>query len=201
MKHIIILVISIIFLHSCKDSELNVGTSMSLENHINLTEEHVDAILTKEKAQDTINLHENSFIGKLSTEIEKFNLHTCWASITFQSDNIYVSYVSNSKTECRYGKGKIVLEEITGRKGNRAIFKILDEINVEKKNSKSSYSKVRLKLNNSTEKQEYLINYLDERELVITKIFALWKIDFETNKFKKIEIPKNLKFDNPDWME
>ena len=128
--------------------------------------------------------------------------HTCWASVSFQHDNVYVSYISNSKSECNLGKGEIVLEKSVGQNDNgKALFEKLDAINVEKQKKEITFSKVLLKLNKEVKEQEYIVEFYDEREEKITRIFNVWKIDFKTMKFIKITVPENLKFKNPDWIE
>jgi hypothetical protein len=141
---------------------------------------------------------------KKSSEIEKISNqeHTCWGSVSNEMDNIYVSYISKNINKCNIGKAKITLKKVIGRteKGN-AIFKIIDQINVEKRNKNIAFSKINLKINTEIKMQDYVVKFYDERKETITKIYAIWKVDYESMKLKKINVPENLKFDNPDWME
>ena len=81
------------------------------------------------------------------------------------------------------------------------LFKIIDQINVEKRNKNIAFSKINLKINTEIKMQDYVVKFYDERKETITKIYAIWKVDYESMKLKKINVPENLKFDNPDWME
>ena len=126
--------------------------------------------------------------------------YTCWASGSLIKEDFYVSYISKNRNECNIGKSKIILKKVIGRKDNgQAIFEKLDEINVEKRNEKTAFSKVPLKISPKSKEQDYVIKFYDGRTETISKIYAIWKVDYGSMKFKKITIPKNLKFENPDW--
>jgi hypothetical protein len=63
------------------------------------------------------------------------------------------------------------------------------------------FSIVFLQLKPGMKEQDYIINFYDDREEKITKTYAIWKIDYETMKFQKIDIPINFQFYNLDWAE
>ena len=142
-----------------------------------------------------------SFNNKITFE-SNLQEHTCWGSVSNQLNDIYVSYISKNIGECNIGKAKIILEKVIGRKNDgKAIFKKLDEIIVEKRNQNIAISKVYLKISPETKEQDYIVKFYDDRNEIITKIYAVWKIDYENMKFEKKNIPENMIFRNPDWME
>ncbi|WP_271785451.1 hypothetical protein [Aquimarina algiphila] len=139
-----------------------------------------------------------------SKEIIESNIeeHTCWASGSIIKEGFYVSYISKNRDECNIGKSKVILEKVIGHKSSgQAIFEKIDEINVEKQNEKTTFSKITLKINSKSKEQDYVIKFYDGRTETISKIYDIWKVDYESMMFKKINIPENLTFDNPDWME
>jgi|TARA_B100000787_G_C16170569_1_gene286277 hypothetical protein len=141
---------------------------------------------------------------KKSSGIEKLNIqeYTCWGSVSNEIDNVYVSYISKNISECNIGKAKIILEKVIGRtEKGKVIFKRIDQINVEKRNKNIVFSKINLKMNSKTKMQEYIVKFYDERKETITKIYDIWKVDYKTLKLKKINIPTDLSFENPDWIE
>jgi hypothetical protein len=150
-------------------------------------------------------LHSMNFIGKTTIELDSLLLHTCWGMVSMQnmmmSQNDYIAFsnVSNNINDC--GKGKILFEKEIGRDGRSAIFEITDEINIKSRNSKTYYAIIRLKLESDITEQEYLVEYKDDRDEIITEIYSVWRTDKTNNKFMKIKTPRNLKFENPDWID
>ena len=165
---------------------------------------------SKKESFETEKLNEISILTeeKISNSSSKITIepiiqeYTCWGRRSNIMNDIYVSYISNNISECNFGKAKIILEKVIDRTNDgKAIFVKLDEINVEIRNENETFSKIYLKISPETKEQDYIIKFYDDRKEIITKVYDIWKVDLEIMKFRKIDIPENLKFDNPDWME
>ncbi len=83
----------------------------------------------------------------------------------------------------------------------KANFVIKDELTVNQNHQKNYYAAVSLKLDGDQAAKNYLVAYKDNASAMITKIYKLWKIDLNTEKFTAVNVPENLKFDNPNYAD
>jgi hypothetical protein len=147
---------------------------------------------------------DSSFIGKNSTEFDKYNLHGCFWSLLHgksEEDKYCIAQYSKIIEDCRYGKGKIIFGKYTDSlDGKTNIYEIIDELNVMPQDPKRVYYHVLLKLENN-EENICLVEFEDNRKEIITKVYRIWKIDFIKEKFVEVKKPKNLTFLNPDYLE
>lgn len=164
------------------------------------TQKKESIILVPKKEHNAL---DNSFIGKNSTELNKYNFHECFGSLLYGKSKEYkycISQHSKIIDDCRYGKSKIILGKyIDSLDGDEQIYKIIDELNVISQDPKILYYHIPLILEN--QENMYLAEFEDNRKKIITKIFRIWKIDLEKEKFIEIKKPKNLTFFNPDYMD
>ena len=146
---------------------------------------------------------DTSFLGKTSIEINKLNIHSCFGMlISTGNEKFGITRYSKIVDVCMNGKSKIVLEKFLNYyDGGKANFEVVDEMNITTDYPKKYYNAIRLKLNNDEEEQNYLIEYEDNSKETLTKIFKIWKLDLDNQKFVEIEVPKNFTCNNPEYAE
>lgn len=203
MKHLIEILISIVLFSflACNTKEEKTSKPIT-ETEINSNPPKKDSIIVTPKKDNDI--LDTSFIGKNSIEIDKYNLHECFGSLLYgksEDDKYCIAQYSKVIEDCQHGKGKIIFGKYIGLlDGNEHAYEVVDELNVISQDPKKMYYHVPLKLENNVE-NVYLAEFEDNREKVITKVFRIWKIDFEKEKFIEMKKPKNITFLNPDYME
>jgi hypothetical protein len=152
---------------------------------------------TENKSKD---LFDETFIGKNTNDLKSY--HNCWGTLISENPDRAVSNIAPKIEDCRNGKAKIFLEKILYRTADgKAIFEIVDELNIEANDPTVCFSTVWLKLNDDNEEKYYVIKYFDNRKETITKIFSIWKIDLEKMRFQELPIKPTMKCPNPDWYE
>ncbi|MEJ5090696.1 hypothetical protein GEO21_11685 [Sphingobacterium faecium] len=157
---------------------------------------------TKGAQQDRL---DRAFVGKTTQELNPYNLHTCLGSMLEDqsgNDKYAMAIFSLNRDSCQNGKNKIVLEKFMHYyEQGKANFVIRDELIVFSDYPRRCYSNVRLKLDHQNQERNYLIEYEDNTKAVLEKIYKIWEIDLNKEKFKEIALPKNLQCYNPDYAE
>lgn len=166
-------------------------------------EDKTNKIDTKNFQIDKDNL-DISFVGKTTQELNKYNLDECFGGIIddkLESTKYAVAKYSLNRENCWTGKSKITLEKFNNYYNEgKANFVIKDELLVSSKFPEKCYSTIVIELNNEPE-SDYLIEFEDNSEEVLTKIHKIWKIDLSKLKFIKIEKPKNFTCYNPNYAD
>lgn len=200
----IILFIILINCISCKkeksvSSLQNTDSIRTSKNIVNDT--LAQPIELKEKSQNPHNILDTSFIEKTTIQINKLNIHECFGMLLEDNEQKFaIAKYSNVVGDCFKGKNKILLEKFLNYYDNgKANFKILDELNVVTNHPKTYFNAVHLTLDGS--EKVYLIEYQDNLKEKITKVYKIWKIDYDAGKFVEIKVPQNLTFLNPEYAE
>ncbi|MDE0558402.1 hypothetical protein OU792_00295 [Algoriphagus sp. NF] len=84
-----------------------------------------------------------SLIGKNTLDIEQIGWFNCKGSVLDSPDSSIsyaVSQFAKSQNECRNGKGKVVLKKLLYRKNGKAIFEVIDEMNIDTNFPQSYFS-------------------------------------------------------------
>ncbi|WP_144038257.1 hypothetical protein [Soonwooa buanensis] len=202
-KNIIILSILLAFT-SCKKEESvsNLQNSDSTTISKNIVKDTLaQPIELKEIPQDPHDILDTSFIGKTTIEINKLNIHECFGMLLEDNEQKFaIAKYSNVVDDCFKGKNKILFEKFMNYYDNgKANFKIVDELNVITNHPKTYFNAVHLTLDGS--EKVYLAEYEDSGKESITRIYKIWKIDFDVEKFVEIKVPQNLTFLNPEYAE
>lgn len=183
-------------------SKMEQNSRLVNKTEINSNNSKKESVIFVQKKDNDI--LDDSFIGKNSTELNKYNLHQCFGSLLYGKSKKYeycITEYSKIIDDCRNGKSKILLGKYANPlDGEEQTFEIIDELNVVTQDPKIVYYHIPLTLENN-EENIYLAEFEDNRKEVITKIFRIWKIDLEKEKFIEIKKPENLTFLNPDYME
>ncbi|WP_114791125.1 hypothetical protein U0035_22060 [Niabella yanshanensis] len=148
---------------------------------------------------------DSSFIGKTTTEIAAYHLHTCMGGMIVTGDKkekyAVAAYTSTIK-QCQKGKNKIVLEKLINHDAQgKAHFEIKDELNLTSNYPKKCYSTVMLQLPQDGEERSYLIAYEDNNEPVLKNVHQIWEINAATGKFIKMKVPENFSCNNPGYAD
>jgi len=118
------------------------------------------------------------------------------------TNSYVISQLSKSQKECRYGKGKIILEKFLYRRNDGiAVHEVIDEIDIESNSPEKEYNWTTCKVNGVSSKQLYLIYFKDQRQAELTAIWDLWEIDFKLEKFVKVENVERVTCVNPDYSD
>ncbi|MDP3443149.1 MAG: hypothetical protein Q8T08_09860 [Ignavibacteria bacterium] len=145
-----------------------------------------------------------SLIGKTTLDVERMGWFNCRGSVIDSPDSTIsyaVSQFAKSQNECRNGKGKVVLEKLLYRNKGKAIYEILDEINIDSNFPEKEFSWTPCKVGGAIIEEIYLIEFKDQRQEELTKIYNLWKMDLKVGKFVKVKNIKGVTCINPDYSE
>ena len=202
-----ILILGLFMILGCNEkskNELPKKIEIDSTNNGNVVSknETIKNIITEEKVLTT-DILGHSFLGKTSIDIERFNIYVCFGVlISNENEKFGVTKYSKVIDDCMNGKSKIVLQKFLNYyDGGKANFEVVDEMNIRSDYPKKYYNTIPLKLNNDKEEQSYLIEYEDNSKETLTKIFKIWKLDLENQKFVEIEVPKNFTCNNPEYAE
>ncbi|MGE9314371.1 hypothetical protein ACLOAU_22130 [Niabella sp. CJ426] len=148
---------------------------------------------------------DSSWAGKTTSEIAPYHLHTCFGGmVAGHSENgkYAVAAYTSTVNQCQKGKNKIVLEKLLKHDAQgKAHFEIKDELIVTSNYPKRCYSTVVLQLQGDTAERSYLIAYEDNNKSVLKNVYQIWEINTITGKFIKMDVPKNLKCNNPGYAD
>ncbi|WP_100627445.1 hypothetical protein [Algoriphagus formosus] len=145
-----------------------------------------------------------SLIGKNTLDIEQIGWFNCKGSVIDSPDssiNYAVSQFAKSQNECMNGKGKVVLKKLLYRKNGRAIFEVIDEINIDIKFPEKYFSWTTCMVGGAISSKIFLIEFKDQRQEKLTEIYNLWRIDMQVGKFVKEGDIKSVTCINPDYSE
>jgi hypothetical protein len=146
----------------------------------------------------------NSLIGKTSVEIESMGWFSCAGTVidSGKSEIKYaVSQLAKSQKECRNGEGKILLERFVRRNGDKAVFEVLDEINIQSNHPEKEYNWTTCEVKGADGEQFYVIHFKDQRQAELTEIYDLWTVDLIAGKFVKVKNSEGVTCVNPDYSD
>ncbi|AZZ59511.1 hypothetical protein D1001_10165 [Riemerella anatipestifer] len=139
---------------------------------------------------------DNVLIGKTTQELQKYKFYTC-LEVVLESQKYAVTIYSLNVDNCHNGKNKVVIGKfINYYEQGKANFEIKDELIVTSNFPKKCHSNIRIKLIENQLEKNYIIEYEDNSKETLTKIYRLWEIDLNNEKFIQVEIPENFKCDN-----
>ena len=147
---------------------------------------------------------DSSLIGKTTAEIEEYGFFDCAGTVLGSNESegrLWVSQLAKSQEECRNGAGKILLQRVIGRNGNKAVFEVLDEINIQSSYPEKEYNWTTCKVKGVDGEQFYVIHFKDQRQVELTGIYDLWAIDIKAGKFVKVKNSEDVTCANPDYSE
>jgi len=153
---------------------------------------------------NTTYLKGSSLIGKTTVEIENMGFFNCAGTLIVSNENesrYAVSQLAKSQEECRKGRSKILLERFVSRNGNKAVFEVIDEINIRSNYPEKDYNWTTCKVKGADDEQFYVIHFKDQRQAELTKIYDLWAVDLIAGKFIKIKNSDGVTCVNPDYSD
>jgi hypothetical protein len=146
----------------------------------------------------------SSLTGKNTIEIENMGWFNCAGTIidSDESGNSYaISQLAKSQKECRNGAGKILLKRFVSRDGNKAVYEVIDEINIQSNYPEKEYNWTTCKINGASGEEFYVIHFKDQRQAELTEIYDLWAIDLKAGKFVKVKKSDAVSCVNPDYSD
>ncbi|GAB3532963.1 hypothetical protein GCM10027443_17520 [Pontibacter brevis] len=146
----------------------------------------------------------SSLIGKTTVEVENMGWFSCAGTLidSEQSESQYaVSQLAKSQKECRNGEGKILLERFVRRNGDKAVFEVIDEINIQSNYPKKEYNWTTCEVKGADGEQFYVIHFKDQRQAELTEIYDLWTVDLIAGKFVKVNNAEGVTCVNPDYSD
>jgi hypothetical protein len=146
----------------------------------------------------------SSLIGKTTIDLEIMEWFNCAGTLidSEQNESEYaVSLLAKSQRECRNGEGRILLERFISRNGNKPVFEVLDEINIQSNYPKKAFHWTTCKVKEANGEQFYVIHFKDQRQAELTEIYDLWAIDLKAGKFIKVQNSGNVTCVNPDYSD
>jgi hypothetical protein len=185
-------------------SACNTGLqSETKENGINNTLAGYSEAQTTQESDNT-NQNVSRLIGKTTSEIENMGWFNCAATVidSDESGNRYaVSKLAKSQIECGSGAGKILLVRFVSRDGNKAVYEVIDEIDIQSNYPEKEYKWTTCKINGANGEEFYVIHFKDQRQAELTGIYDLWTIDLKAGKFVKVKKPDAVSCVNPDYYD
>ncbi|MBF9255772.1 hypothetical protein I2I11_20910 [Pontibacter sp. 172403-2] len=146
----------------------------------------------------------SSLIGKTTTEIENMGWFSCAGTLiaSEQSESKYaVSQLAKSQNKCNNGEGKILLERFVRRNGDKAVFEVIDEINILSNYPEKEYNWTTCEVKGAEGEQFYVIHFKDRRQAELTEIHDLWTVDLIAGKFVKVKNAEGVTCVNPDYSD
>jgi hypothetical protein len=200
-KNLKLILLSIIIIFVNCDKRQSNKNDFTQEKIQGQTEE---IITSKTIDEDTFKIFnfENSFVDRDTKEVQYHRFFDYWSSsiseVGFDKYRFAISEIAKNQENCTNGKAKIVFEMKLRMEENSPVYEIMDEIEVINNYPKITNQKVYLKLGTDLNEELYIASHEDRKEIT-PNIHALWKINLETQKFEKINIPKGFSFENPEY--
>jgi hypothetical protein len=201
MKTIFQAILIVLALSSC-DADVKTETiSQTAVDNSNAQSAHFAQAPGK---SETIQHNSSSLIGNTTVEIESMGWFSCASTLldSEQSESKYaVSQLAKSQKECRNGKGKILLERFVSRNRNKAVFEVIDEINIQSNYPEKEYSWTTCKMTGADGEEFYVIHFKNQRQAELTKIYDLWTVDLIAGKFEKVKNSEGVICVNLDYSD
>lgn len=147
---------------------------------------------------------DSSLIGKTTVEIEKMSWFNCAGTLIGSNESeseLWISQLAKSQEECRNGTGKILLKRLISRNVNKAVFEVIDEINIESNYPEKEYNWTTCKVKGADGEEFYVIHFKDQRQAELTEIYDLWAVDMIAGKFVKVKNSDGATCFNPDYSD
>ncbi|MFD2515983.1 hypothetical protein ACFSRY_19075 [Pontibacter locisalis] len=145
-----------------------------------------------------------SLIGKTTIEIEGMGWFNCAGTLIDSNQDeggFWISQLAKSQEECRNGSGKILLQKLISRNGNKAVFEVMDEIDIESSYPEKEYNWTTCKVKEAAGEELYVIHFKDQQQAELTEIHDSWSVDRVAGKFVKVKNSAGVTCVNPDYSE
>ncbi|MEJ8755660.1 hypothetical protein WG947_01515 [Pontibacter sp. H259] len=175
-------------------SQAAIGTSEKRSNHA--PQATVKSDVAKQKG--------SSLLGKTTIEIEGMGWLNCAGTLIAPNKGeggLGVSLIAKSQEACSNGSGKILLNKLISRKGNKAVFEVMDEIDIASSYPGKVYTWTTCKVKQADREELYVIHFKDQRQANLTEIYDLWYVDRVAGKFIKMKNAAGITCVNPDYAD
>lgn len=199
MKKLVLIVVTIVLFHAINSCNQTTPIDDSTESIIQLDTSYQAKKDEKSNIGSLPELSsEHSFIGLniSSKNIKRSNYFNCRGMIIQESmdnDTLYaISQLAIDQKSCNNGISKIFLEKKVRMDGSSAVFEIIDEIDINQKDIRTTYHFTRLNIENNSDDRLYIVRTEVNSDSLL-QVKEGWYVNHLSGKFDPIKSNKILR--------